>query len=89
MRSNRVGELGYDIHIASEHSATVYNKIMHIGTDFGLQDAGFRAFHSLSCEKGILPVKKHSIENFINLLLFNMQQAFINGGLIYDQMIHH
>lgn len=56
-RGNRVGELGYDIHIANEHSVAVYTKLMSIGTDFGLQDAGFRAFHSLSCEKGILPNK--------------------------------
>lgn len=53
-RGNRVGELGYDIHVASEHSATVYNKLMTIGADYDLQDAGFRAFHSLCCEKGCI-----------------------------------
>lgn len=51
-RGNRVGELGYDIHMANENSVAVYNKLMSIGTDFELQDAGFRAFYSLSCEKG-------------------------------------
>lgn len=52
-RVNRVGELGYDIHVASEHGVTVYNKLLSIGTDFDVQDAGFRAFNSLGCEKGI------------------------------------
>lgn len=51
-RGNRIGELGYDIHMASENSVAVYNKLMSIGTDFGLVDAGFRAFYSLGCEKG-------------------------------------
>lgn len=51
-RCNRVGELGYDIHVASEYSKIIYNKIMSFSTDFDLRDAGFRAFHSLSCEKG-------------------------------------
>lgn len=51
-RGNRVGEMGYDIHVGSEHSVALYNKIMSIGTDFDLSDAGFRAFNSLSCEKG-------------------------------------
>lgn len=46
--------MGYDIEAASQDGVAVYNKLLSIGTDFGLVDAGFRAFHSLSCEKGVL-----------------------------------
>lgn len=53
MRESSVGELGYEIHLGNEHSVSVYNKIINIGSKYGLREAGFRAFYSLCCEKGI------------------------------------
>lgn len=47
-----IGELGYDVHIENKYCASVYHKIMNIGSNHGLRDAGFRAYYSLSCEKG-------------------------------------
>ncbi|XP_055319034.1 sarcosine dehydrogenase, mitochondrial-like [Sitodiplosis mosellana] len=52
LRSGVVGELGYEIHVENKYCASVYNKIMNVGSEYGLRDAGFRAFYSLSCEKG-------------------------------------
>lgn len=51
-RVSYVGELGYELHIAKGDCSQIYNKIMTIGTEFGLENAGFRAFYSLGFEKG-------------------------------------
>lgn len=52
LRDSFVGELGYEIHTENEHCVSVYNKIISIGSNYGLREAGFRALYSLGCEKG-------------------------------------
>lgn len=52
IRVSFVGELGYEIHAASDDCRYIYEKIMNIGRDYGLKNAGYRALYSLSCEKG-------------------------------------
>lgn len=48
-----MGELGYDIHVENQHCVDIYNKLMNIGSQYEMKEAGFRALYSLSCEKGI------------------------------------
>lgn len=52
MRFSSVGELGYELHIASENCVSAYKKLVDIGQKYGLKDAGFRAYNSLNCEAG-------------------------------------
>jgi heterotetrameric sarcosine oxidase gamma subunit len=47
-----VGELGYEIYVASEFAAHVYEQIVEAGKEFGLTHAGFFALNSLRMEKG-------------------------------------
>lgn len=51
-RISFVGELGYELNIASENCGPVYKKLVDIGQKCGLKDAGFRAYNSLNCEAG-------------------------------------
>lgn len=53
MRTGLVGELGFELHVENEYCTRLYNKMMNIGSNHGLKDAGFRALYSLSCEKGV------------------------------------
>lgn len=50
-RVSLVGELGYELHIANPDCSRIYNKLMAIGSEFGLENAGHRAFYSLGLEK--------------------------------------
>lgn len=52
MRISFVGELGYELHVATDKCVDLYNALKHAGTQFGLSDAGFRALYALSNEKG-------------------------------------
>ncbi|KAK9875708.1 hypothetical protein WA026_009505 [Henosepilachna vigintioctopunctata] len=52
MRMSFVGELGYQLHIPVASCMSVYNRLVDAGKGFDLQHIGFRAFYSLSCEKG-------------------------------------
>lgn len=47
-----MGELGYELHMERAECVRVYNQLMDIGMQYGLTNAGFRAFNSLNCEKG-------------------------------------
>lgn len=53
-RISYVGELGYELHIANEDCSQIYNKLMAIGSNYGVNNAGYRAFYSLGLEKGDL-----------------------------------
>lgn len=53
-RVSYVGELGYELHIANEDCSSIYHKLFAAGADFGLKNAGYRAFYSLGFEKGKL-----------------------------------
>lgn len=52
LRISFVGELGYELHIPADQLVDVYNALSDAGQEYGIQNAGYRAFYSLSCEKG-------------------------------------
>ncbi|MEM7268155.1 MAG: FAD-dependent oxidoreductase [Pseudomonadota bacterium] len=52
LRITYVGELGWELHIPKEHTATVYDALMRAGQDHGLVNAGYRAIETLRLEKG-------------------------------------
>lgn len=54
MRISFVGELGYELHIASENCVPTYKKLVDVGEKYGLKNAGFRAYNSLNCEAGLI-----------------------------------
>lgn len=54
LRISFVGELGYELHIASENCLSIYRRLVDIGQKYGLKDAGFRAYNSLNCEAGAI-----------------------------------
>ncbi|MGO9558408.1 MAG: GcvT family protein [Acidimicrobiales bacterium] len=51
MRVTYVGELGWELHVPSEYSLTVYDSLMEAGGDIGLRDVGFMAMNGLRLEK--------------------------------------
>lgn len=53
LRISFVGELGYELHIENKYCGSVYNRVMDIGSNYELKNAGYRALYSLSCEKGL------------------------------------
>lgn len=52
MRISFVGELGYELHVATDKCVDLYKALKQAGATFGLSDAGFRALYALSNEKG-------------------------------------
>ena len=50
-RITYVGELGWELFIPSEYACSVYESIVHEGSDFGLRHAGYHAMDSLRLEK--------------------------------------
>jgi dimethylglycine dehydrogenase len=50
-RVNYVGELGWELHIPSEHVASVYDLLFEAGEEFGIADFGLYAMDSLRLEK--------------------------------------
>jgi 4-methylaminobutanoate oxidase (formaldehyde-forming) len=47
-----VGELGWELFVATEFAAGVYDDIHQAGADLGVTDAGYYAIESLRIEKG-------------------------------------
>jgi 4-methylaminobutanoate oxidase (formaldehyde-forming) len=52
LRITYVGELGWELHVPSEHAPVVYAKLSEAGADLGLANAGYRAIETLRLEKG-------------------------------------
>jgi len=52
IRISYVGELGYELYIPFEQGTHVYDRIVGIGTRFGLRHAGLKPLSSLRMEKG-------------------------------------
>ena len=52
LRITYVGELGWELHVPTEHAISVYRRIRDAGTAHGLANAGYRAIESLRLEKG-------------------------------------
>lgn len=62
--------LSYDLHMLNRDCLTVYKQIFDIGSKYGVKNAGYRAYNSLSLENGMLLInnllnkvfkKKHTI----------------------------
>ncbi|MDH3473409.1 MAG: FAD-dependent oxidoreductase [Rhodospirillales bacterium] len=52
LRITYVGELGWELHVPSEHAQSVYKRLTAVGEAHGLANAGYRAIESLRLEKG-------------------------------------
>ena len=52
MRVSYVGELGWELHLASADLETVYRALWEVGSDLGLADFGSYALNSMRLEKG-------------------------------------
>ncbi|GLK81472.1 GcvT family protein [Methylopila turkensis] len=51
-RRSYAGELGYELYVATEFAAGVYDALITAGLAFGLRDAGYYALDALRIEKG-------------------------------------
>ena len=51
MRVNYVGELGWELHIPTEHVLSIYDLLFESGQDLGIHDFGLYAMDSLRLEK--------------------------------------
>jgi glycine cleavage system aminomethyltransferase T len=51
IRVTYLGELGWELHVASDQAATVYDSLLAAGADLGLRHAGLLALNSLRLEK--------------------------------------
>ena len=61
-RITYVGELGYELHVATEQAAHVYSRLVAAGAEVGLHHAGLKALGSLRMEKGYRDYG-HDIDN--------------------------
>ncbi|MEP7452509.1 FAD-dependent oxidoreductase [Phyllobacterium sp. SB3] len=52
LRITYVGELGWELHIPINATATVFDALMSAGEEFGIRPVGYRAIESLRLEKG-------------------------------------
>ncbi len=51
-RRTYVGELGFELYVPTGAAAEVYDRLMELGGEFGVRDAGYYALDSLRLEKG-------------------------------------
>jgi dimethylglycine dehydrogenase len=51
LRVSYVGELGYELHHATEHQRYLYDLLMEAGREYGIVDFGYRALDSMRLEK--------------------------------------
>lgn len=65
IRITYVGELGYELYIATEQAAHVYERLIEAGKDVGPRHAGLKALASLRMEKGYRDYG-HDIDNTDN-----------------------
>ncbi len=54
LRISYVGELGWELHVATEYAAHVWELLWQAGEEFGLANVGYRAIDSLRMEKRYL-----------------------------------
>ena len=52
LRITYMGELGWELHFPIQYAKTIYNKLIKHGSNFGLQNAGYRVIESCRLEKG-------------------------------------
>jgi 4-methylaminobutanoate oxidase (formaldehyde-forming) len=51
LRETYLGELGWELHVPTDHALTVYDALLEAGEDLGLRNAGLGALNSLRMEK--------------------------------------
>ena len=51
LRVTYVGELGWELHVPVEFATSVYKRLIEVGVEHGIADAGYRAIESLRLEK--------------------------------------
>ena len=54
LRLTYVGELGYELHVPSDHAAHLYETLSAAGAEFGIANVGYRAIDTLRMEKRYL-----------------------------------
>jgi 4-methylaminobutanoate oxidase (formaldehyde-forming) len=52
LRVTFVGELGWELHVPAENAWMVYERVLAVGAEHGIANAGYRAIDSLRLEKG-------------------------------------
>jgi 4-methylaminobutanoate oxidase (formaldehyde-forming) len=52
LRVTYLGELGWELHVPTDHALTVFDALFEAGEDLGLRNAGLGALNSLRMEKG-------------------------------------
>ncbi len=62
IRITYLGELGYELHIPTQHAVNVYDRLVEAGRRFRLRHAGLKALASLRLEKGYRDYG-HDIDN--------------------------
>jgi heterotetrameric sarcosine oxidase gamma subunit len=62
IRITYLGELGYELYVASEQATHVYDRLVQVGAKFGLQHAGLKALASCRMEKAYRDYG-HDIDN--------------------------
>jgi 4-methylaminobutanoate oxidase (formaldehyde-forming) len=62
IRITYLGELGYELYVASEQAVHVYDRLLEVGVALDLRHAGLRALASLRMEKGYRDYG-HDIDN--------------------------
>jgi glycine cleavage system aminomethyltransferase T len=67
VRITYLGELGYELHVPTEHAAHVYDRLVAAGASLGLRHAGLKALASLRMEKGYRDYG-HDIDNTDSVL---------------------
>jgi len=67
VRITYLGELGYELYIATEQALHVYDRLVQAGEAFGLRHAGLKALASLRMEKGYRDYG-HDIDNTDSVL---------------------
>jgi glycine cleavage system aminomethyltransferase T/glycine/D-amino acid oxidase-like deaminating enzyme len=74
-RITYLGELGYELHIPSEHALHVYERIVENGDKVGLVHAGLKALASLRMEKAYRDYG-HDMDNTDTLLEVSLNRFF-------------
>lgn len=53
LASETLGPAAYELHVPMSKCRTLFNKILQIGSKYGLKNAGHRAIRSMYAEKGM------------------------------------
>lgn len=65
VRVSFTGELSYEINVAPRHMRSLWDRVMTVGADFGIQPVGSEANHVLRVEKGFLSLG-HEVDGTVD-----------------------